>query len=220
MFTIIGGDGKEYGPVTVEQMRQWLAAGRANLETHAKKDGDEQWRRIGDFVEFAPADAAPPVIGVDSSLAGRGARTGAALINAAVYGCCMLPGMIATTMRAISLGAHSVRDMDPVVLASGVNVLWIGVGAAIALQATLLAIRGQNIGMVLTGLRVVRFADNQPAGFVHAALLRFLVPVSLLFLPWVSFLGFIFLCVDYCFLFRDDRRCVHDLMAGTKVVKK
>ena len=33
MYTIIGGDGKEYGPVTAEQIRSWIAAGRANLET-------------------------------------------------------------------------------------------------------------------------------------------------------------------------------------------
>jgi uncharacterized RDD family membrane protein YckC len=92
---------------------------------------------------------------------------------------------------------------------------------AVVLQVWLLAVRGQNLGMILTGIRVVRQADGQPAGFLHGSVLRFLVPVSLLFIPWgVSVIGFIFLCVDYCFLFRDDRRCLHDLIADTKVVKK
>lgn len=60
MFTIIGGDGKEYGPVTLEQVRNWVADGRANLETQAKRTGDEQWRRLGDFAEFNEAGTPQP----------------------------------------------------------------------------------------------------------------------------------------------------------------
>lgn len=52
MFTIIGGDGKEYGPATVEQIRAWIGDGRANLDTQARRDGDDQWRRLGDYPEF------------------------------------------------------------------------------------------------------------------------------------------------------------------------
>ena len=32
-------------------------------------------------------------------------------------------------------------------------------------------------------------------------------------------LGFVFLFVDYCFIFREDQRCLHDLIAGTQVVR-
>lgn len=64
MFTIIGGDGKEYGPVTVEQVQAWIAGGRANLDTQAKRVGEASWQRLGDFPEFAAAPAgaasAPP----------------------------------------------------------------------------------------------------------------------------------------------------------------
>lgn len=62
MFTIIGGDGKEYGPVTAEQVRAWIAAGRANLDTKAKAVGSDEWKRVGDFAEFtdAPGAAAVP----------------------------------------------------------------------------------------------------------------------------------------------------------------
>lgn len=55
MFTIIGGDGNEYGPVTVDQVREWLASGRANRDTQAKRAGEDQWKRLGDFPEFATA---------------------------------------------------------------------------------------------------------------------------------------------------------------------
>lgn len=221
MFMIIGGDGKEYGPVTVEQMKQWLAAGRANLETQAKKAGDEQWRRLGDFEELGAASAAPPpVISADPSLAGRGARTGAAFINAAIYGCCLIPGIVMMTVKAMAQGARTMEQMDSVTLAGSMHVMELGLLAAVAVQAGLLAVRSQNIGMLLVGIRVVRVSDHQPAGFLHGSLLRFLVPVSPIFMPGlIAFLGVVLLGVDFCFIFRPDRRCLHDLIAGTKVVK-
>jgi len=63
MFTIIGGDGKEYGPVSAEQVRTWLASGRANLSTKVKVVGSEEWRTLGDLAEFSGtgAGAPPPV---------------------------------------------------------------------------------------------------------------------------------------------------------------
>lgn len=61
MFTIIGGDGKEYGPVSTEQIRAWIAAGRANLDTKAKVVGTDAWQRLGDFVEFNGSAVLPGV---------------------------------------------------------------------------------------------------------------------------------------------------------------
>ena len=52
MYTIIGGDGREYGPVTAEQVRSWIAGGRANLDTKVKAAGTEEWRRIADVPEI------------------------------------------------------------------------------------------------------------------------------------------------------------------------
>jgi len=78
-----------------------------------------------------------------------------------------------------------------------------------------------SVELEFDGARVVRAADGLPAGFMPAALLRYLVPVGLIFLlnGAFPFLGFLFLFVDYGFMFREDRRCLHDLIAGTKVVK-
>jgi uncharacterized RDD family membrane protein YckC len=132
----------------------------------------------------------------------------------------MMPGAMMMAARAVAAGAHSIADVDVNAVSGGNRVMQLGAFAAISLQACLLSFRGQNIGMLLTGLRVVRYSDGRPAGFLHGALLRFLAPVSLMFIPgYVSFLGLMFLCVDYFFIFRADRRCVHDLIADTKVVK-
>lgn len=62
MFTLIGADGKEYGPATTEQVREWLDNGRATLDTLARRDGTTEWRRLREIAEFAPPPAPPPPI--------------------------------------------------------------------------------------------------------------------------------------------------------------
>lgn len=70
MFTIIGGDGSEYGPVPASQVRTWMAAGRANLQTKAKKIDEDTWKTLGDFPEFSPEAApAPPPLPGDNAAA-------------------------------------------------------------------------------------------------------------------------------------------------------
>jgi hypothetical protein len=65
MFKIIGADGKQYGPVTAEQIRQWLAEGRAKAETLVQAEGSADWKPLGQFPEFAataPAGVVPPPV--------------------------------------------------------------------------------------------------------------------------------------------------------------
>jgi len=57
MYTIIGGDGREYGPVSTEQVRAWLAGGRANLSTKIRAQGSEEWKSVADFPELTAAAA-------------------------------------------------------------------------------------------------------------------------------------------------------------------
>ena len=53
MFTIIGGDGKEYGPVSGEDLRKWIAEGRLDAQSQAKAEGDAEFRPLSAFPEFA-----------------------------------------------------------------------------------------------------------------------------------------------------------------------
>jgi prepilin-type processing-associated H-X9-DG protein len=61
-YTIIGGDGKEYGSVTADQLRQWIADGRANAQTRMRIEGATEWKSLAEFPEFQAAldGAAPP----------------------------------------------------------------------------------------------------------------------------------------------------------------
>jgi hypothetical protein len=64
-YKIIGADGKEYGPVTSEQLRQWITEGRVNAQTKSQPEGAADWQLLGDLAEFAdvlrPAASAVPV---------------------------------------------------------------------------------------------------------------------------------------------------------------
>jgi hypothetical protein len=53
MFKMIGGDGREYGPVSAEQLREWIADSRANGQTLVQPEGSTEWRPLSSFPEFA-----------------------------------------------------------------------------------------------------------------------------------------------------------------------
>lgn len=232
MFMIVGGDGKEYGPVTAEQVQAWIAAGRANLDTKAKAVGSDEWRRLGDYAEFGGAGALPPMIGSAgdsapprfatggaSALAGLGSRFGAAFVDGLAQMLCRLPTSLAV-FRVVSEQVSSGDQLSFVEIASTASAAmsksYPFLGALIVLQAVLLSLRGQSLGKLLTGIRIVRVRDGSQAGFVHAFLLRGVIPGTIELIP---ILGGLFWLVDVCFIFGAERRCLHDLIAGTKVVK-
>lgn len=61
MFKIIGGDGQEYGPVSADQLRQWITEGRVNLQTRVQAAGTTEWKPLGQFPEFAGTMVPPPL---------------------------------------------------------------------------------------------------------------------------------------------------------------
>jgi hypothetical protein len=55
MYKIIGGDGKEYGPVNADELRRWIAEGRLNRQSRVKPEGLTDWLLLGAVPEFADA---------------------------------------------------------------------------------------------------------------------------------------------------------------------
>lgn len=54
-YFVIGGDNKEYGPVTEADVRQWIAEGRLNGDSKVKLEGGTELRTLGELPEFATA---------------------------------------------------------------------------------------------------------------------------------------------------------------------
>jgi hypothetical protein len=60
MYRLIGADGVEYGPVPAEQLRLWIAQGRANAQSRVRLEGEAEWRALESIPELASALTAPP----------------------------------------------------------------------------------------------------------------------------------------------------------------
>ena len=79
------------------------------------------------------------------------------------------------------------------------------------LQWILLAVRGQTLGKIAMGVQIVPMDDGSKPGFVKAVVIRLWLRRLLLFIPFFGL-------IDLPFIFGEERRCLHDLMVGTKVV--
>lgn len=55
MFKIIGADGLEYGPITADQLRNWIAEGRTTAHTRVRAEGSAEWKPLTEYLEFAAA---------------------------------------------------------------------------------------------------------------------------------------------------------------------
>ena len=61
MYKIIGADGKEYGPITTDQLKQWITENRVNAQTKVLAEGATDWKSLGEIPEVAAALPITPV---------------------------------------------------------------------------------------------------------------------------------------------------------------
>lgn len=94
--------------------------------------------------------------------------------------------------------------------------LLVGFLLVLALQSILLAWRGQTIGKMVFKSKIVGLDSNQHAGFIRTVLLRYVLRFIVFGIPFV---GALFMIADPLTIIRADRRCLHDFMAGTKVIR-
>jgi hypothetical protein len=70
MYYIIGGDQQEYGPLSADQIRQWIAEGRLNAQTQVRLADSTQWQPLTAFPELAGPSAPAPLAGAPVAAAG------------------------------------------------------------------------------------------------------------------------------------------------------
>lgn len=105
---------------------------------------------------------------------------------------------------------------------NGDTALLVVVGSALMLyiagfaayQIHLLWKNGQTLGKKLMQVKIVR-RDGSRADLPRLLVLRYLIPVVLGAVPFV---GGLFSLVDSLFIFSEEKRCLHDLMADTIVI--
>lgn len=91
----------------------------------------------------------------------------------------------------------------------------LGIGGFLAIQGYFLATRSQTIGKIAMKTKIVS-DSGQPLSFGELYLKRYLIIQLIAILPYV---GGLIAIVDTLLIFRSSRKCLHDDIAGTKVIK-
>lgn len=145
-----------------------------------------------------------PVAGLEPG--GRGARLGAVIIDIVVQMAVLWIASFIVPWRVFS-GEEALNQL---LLNAGLGLLlFVGV------QGWLLVKRGQTIGKLALGLRITR-PDGSPVGALRMLGLRYGIGYVLGVVP---LLNIVYGLVDSLLIFRESRRCLHDNIADTIVVK-
>jgi uncharacterized RDD family membrane protein YckC len=159
---------------------------------------------------YAPPAAPVGDVGEASpELASLGLRLGGAVLDGLILVVIAVPLIFAFGLIDVS------APREPT-FADGVISTLISLVVFVVLNGYLLSKHGQTIGKRLVGTRIVSVADGSILPLQKIIVLRYLLISLFSIVPYV---GNVVGLVNVLFIFRDDRRCLHDLIAGTKVVK-
>ena len=143
-------------------------------------------------------------------LASRMRRLGAALIDAIVGIIGSLPFWFATGMLEHITSGQTL----PFALIAGSIVY--GIIMLFVIHGYLLNKYGQTVGKFLLGIYIADFGTQQKATMLTIIFKRML-PVSIA--SAIPIIGSFLVLIDTLMIFRSDRRCLHDLIAHTQVLK-
>jgi len=159
-------------------------------------------------------------------LASRGKRLGGAIVDLVLR---LLPNYL-LHLGGVSRRATSGNIVDFYLrLGPWANLAGAAVASLTVVQWYLITRRGQSLGKMVVRSRIVRM-NGAAAGFLQGVVIRnwalWLLEVPnvvlpLLGVPSTPIMRKIFgtlALVDFLFIFGPDKRCLHDLLAGTKVV--
>jgi uncharacterized RDD family membrane protein YckC len=142
-------------------------------------------------------------------LASRWARLGGAIVDTIAIMIVSGPVMYFTGFweRAMS---GNVPIMDTIIYGL------FGMVVYLALNGYWLSKHGQTIGKKVVGIRIVSVETNEIVPLKKIFLARYL-PLAIC--ANIPLAGQFIAIIDSLFVFRKDKRCIHDLIAGTKVIK-
>jgi hypothetical protein len=229
MYKIIGGDGKEYGPVSAEQLRAWVREGRANGQTQVQVEGTTGWQALETVAEFAnlfhAAESLPVIppapveVTVESNTLDLGSsiqrgwrmmKENAGLLIAGTLVVMLLNGLTGAPFQVGRVLIQLGKGM-PVLLVIGIGLMVVGQLLSLAFSGPILGgmywpfiklARGQSVefGDFFAGFR---------RGFLNLLLAN--VCVGLLSCLWILPGGGL-LAAGLVMIFRDHRQAALPLM--------
>jgi uncharacterized RDD family membrane protein YckC len=152
---------------------------------------------------MARADYSP---GRSDALASRGSRLAASLIDGLAAMVILLPALAAIFF----VGDSSTLSTPAVALAALSGIAFLGF---VVYQLSMLVREGQTLGKRAMNIRIVNYSDGQIPSAGKLLGMRIFVNSALgNVIPLYAFL-------DMLLIFGSEQRCIHDYLAGTKVVE-
>jgi uncharacterized RDD family membrane protein YckC len=178
------------------------------------------------MVTLANNKYAPPksevadVVPDEDIKASRGSRLGASIIDSLIIFIPMMPAYVQAMPLLVRAGTGMQRNVFAswgVVASTGtwfyVGLIWMLI--MLVINGVLAHRNGQSIAKKLLGIKDVR-TDGSRASFARIFWLRNVLNSAFTFIPLIgSFYGLI----DVLFIFGSPKRCVHDYIADTIVIR-
>ena len=106
MYRVLGADGKEYGPINGEILRQWITDGRANAQTKVKGEGSPDWQLLASVPEFADVftaapGAPPPLTATPAAVKTSGMAIASLVLG--ILGLCGITALVGLVLGIVSL---------------------------------------------------------------------------------------------------------------------
>jgi uncharacterized RDD family membrane protein YckC len=176
---------------------------------------------VNEYQDFRPPAAPLAEAPADPhELAGRGARLAAKIVDGlTVLAVLLVAGVMAAIGISLATALHGPGAMR--VLGLSLAAILAGLTGFLCLVALIiwnciwLQRYGQTVGKRVLHVRIVR-SSGERASLGRIFGLRYL---PMMLLGAIPKLGALITLIDYLLIFRDSRRCLHDQIADTKVVK-
>jgi uncharacterized RDD family membrane protein YckC len=213
-YKIIGGDGAEYGPASLDELKRWIGDGRVAASTQVWRNDLALWTPAARYTELQQALArlqasvSPTALNQGLRAAGFWPRLAAYLLDSVIL--VMLFGMICRWKQWE-------MPVLPAVLNDQARQQFMDQYFAFVRQASpclclllllydvlLNGTFGATLGKMAVGAKIIG-VDGSPLGYSRALLRSLAERLTLV-------VGFLWI------LARPDKRGLHDLVAGTRVV--
>lgn len=196
-YHMIGADGQEYGPATLEELKSWIREGRVAPQSQLRRGDQTGWSPAADFPELREELGRPGIASLDVTQAvlepvGFLPRAGAYVLDTIL-------------LQVVLNGVMFDPSHLQFVMYRGTAGVFVSAAYFILMHGRF----GATIGKMVIGAKVVN-EDGSPISYGRATL-RYLG----------SILSGMICCIGYLMVaFRDDKRALHDLLARTRVVHK
>ena len=211
-YKIIGADGREYGPVSLAELKSWIHDGRLAGNTHVWRSDQTTWLTASQYQELHPEIG--QVSQMAASAAGDGSEPVGFWMRVVAY---VIDSILLNVIFYLIFGpanynfepppnVKSFADLVPL-LEPLIKQMIISVIIQLIYYVGMNGQFGATVGKLVIGARIVRL-DGSRIGF------------GLAFLRWLAAILSGMACgIGYLIVaFRDDKRALHDLLVGTKVI--